>query len=170
MKKLLLLSAGMIFAAGVAYANITADQLVAAYQADGYTTIEVTRGAGQIKVEAVKDTTKLEVVYDAATGAILKQEQSTASAGEAGQGVEVKSTKDDFVKDGVSGEDDSQSGGTDDQAGDDSGSDHETGDDSGSDHESGDDHGGSDDSGHGSDGGSGHDSGDDSGHDSGSDD
>lgn len=157
MKKLLLLSAGMIFAAGMASAAITADQLVAAYQADGYTTIEVTTGAGQFKVEAVKDTTKLEVVYDAETGAILKQEQSTADVGEAGQGVEIKSAKGDFVKDGTEAGDDSTSGH--DDASDD-GESHDMGDDNGSDGQ-GDDNGGD----HGSDHGSEHDSGDHSGSD-----
>lgn len=154
MKKLLLLSTGMIFAAGFACAATTADQLVSAYQADGYTTIEVTTGTGQIKVEAVRDTTKVEVVYDAASGAILRQEQSSVPASEAGQGVEMKSAKRDFVKGAGKAEDDGMSE-TEDKSGDGSGS--------GS--EGGDDHGGS----HGSDDGGDHESGHDSGHDSGGD-
>lgn len=141
MKKLLLLSTGLIFAAGVASAATTADQLVSAYQADGYSTIEVTTGTGQIKVEAVRDTTKVEVVYDAASGAILRQEQSSVPASEAGQGVEMKTAKGDFVKNDGKAADDDMSG-TEHKSGDDNGSGGEGDDKEGGSHESGHDAGG----------------------------
>ena len=50
MKRLMLLSTALIFSATMAFATITADELVAAYQADGYTKIEVKTGLTQIKV------------------------------------------------------------------------------------------------------------------------
>lgn len=97
MKKLLLLTAGMMLSAGMAAASITAEQLVAAYQAQGYTTIDVTTGVSQIKVEAVLNQTQVEVIYDMATGAILNQEQSVAGANDANQGVEIATANADFL-------------------------------------------------------------------------
>ncbi len=154
MNKLYVLSAGLILAAGIASASVTADQLVATYQAQGYTTIDVTTGVSQIKVEAVVNQTQIEVVYDIATGAILGQEQSAADPKDANQGVEVAVSDQDFLNgDGVkthgksgtngqSGETENESadageGGT---GGDDS-SGHDAGDDNGGDH--GGDHEGS---------------------------
>ena len=67
MKRLMLLSTALIFAASMSMAAITADDLVAAYQAQGYTKIEVKTGLTQIKVEAVMGLTKVEVIYDATT-------------------------------------------------------------------------------------------------------
>jgi hypothetical protein len=113
-KRLLLATAGLILSAGFASAAVTTDQLVAAYQADGYTTIDVKSGVSQIKVEAIKDMTKVEVVYDIASGAILSQEQSAAGAGDANQGVETATLGQDFVTGGGSAEgDDSATGGGD---------------------------------------------------------
>ena len=105
MKRLMLLSTALIFAASMAMAAITADELVAAYQAQGYARIEVKTGPTQIKVEAVTGQTKVEVVYDAATGAILQQETSRASRDDRGTGVEVTSENHDFLADGASNDD-----------------------------------------------------------------
>ncbi|MGV8987529.1 MAG: hypothetical protein ACOH2H_14750 [Cypionkella sp.] len=96
MKKLLL-SAAMILSADMALASITAEQLVAAYQAKGYTNIEATAGPTQIKVEASRANSRLEAVYDIATGAVLQQERSGAVPGSDTLGAKVKTVKADFV-------------------------------------------------------------------------
>ena len=53
--------------------NPLVESIVAQYQSEGFTRIEVDTGPRQIKVEATRDGRELEVVYDAATGAILYQ-------------------------------------------------------------------------------------------------
>lgn len=132
MKKLLLLSAALFFPAGLAQASITAEQLVAAYQAKGYSAIEVTSAPNQIKVEAVSGSTRVEVIYDSTTGAILTQKQRLALLGAAGHAVEVKTTADDFLTgteddspDGIesSSDDDTASEAEDGSSGDDHGTD-----------------------------------------------
>lgn len=97
MKRLMLLSSALIFAASMSYAAVTANELVLAYQAQGYTRVEVKTGLTQIKVEAVKGTTKVEVIYDTATGAILKQETGRAQRGDRGIGVEMSTEAHDFL-------------------------------------------------------------------------
>ena len=118
MKRLMLLSTALIFSATMSLAAITADELVLAYQAQGYTRIEVKTGPTQIKVEAVTGNSKVEVIYDALTGAILQQETSRANPDDLGTGVEVSQEDHDFLgQDSAhnSGNDD----GSDDKAGDD---------------------------------------------------
>ncbi|NBZ88245.1 PepSY domain-containing protein [Stagnihabitans tardus] len=141
MKKLLL-SAAFVLSAASAFAAVTANDLVASYQADGFNAIEVTTGITQIKVEAVKNGTKVEVVYDIASGSILKQEQKPARARDLNDtSVEVQTSATDFTD------------GSDDDSDDDHG--RGRGSDDGADHDVGDDHGGDrdddDSSGHGSD-------------------
>lgn len=176
MKTLLITTAALTFTAGMALADITASQLVTAYQAQGYTAIEVTTGPSQIKVEAVLDRTKVEAIYDIATGTILKQEQQRARRSEAMGLVEVKATTKDFLAaghndgrddaedvnddhgtdaNGTHGDDDGAENehgsghdvGTDDSGHDNSGRDDSGRDDSGRD-DSGNDDGGNDNSGH----------------------
>ncbi len=55
-------------------AAVTPQQLAAQYQAEGYTRIEVDYSQTRAEVEAIKDGVKREVLYDLATGQILKQE------------------------------------------------------------------------------------------------
>ena len=100
MKRLMLLSTALIFSATLSMAAITANELVTAYQAKGYTRIEVKTGPTQIKVEAVKGNAKVEVVYDATTGAILSQESGRANLGDGGTGVELSTATHDFLGDG----------------------------------------------------------------------
>ena len=86
---------------------ITADELVAAYQAEGYTKIEVKTGLTQIKVEAIMGTTKVEVIYDAATGAILKQEIRPAGpTAPSAPALSVAQVNRDFLGGGSNGDDD----------------------------------------------------------------
>lgn len=129
MKRTLMMTAGMIFAANMAFAAITTDTVAADLTAQGYTSIEITKGLTQIKVEAANGTQTLEVVYDIATGAVLHHETGTVEAGNIPDpGVSVRARKRDFVKgqdgaeDGVDAKDDGDKGhDTADAAGDDDG-------------------------------------------------
>jgi hypothetical protein len=161
MKKLLL-SAAFVCFGSIAMAGIATDQLVASFQSAGYTHIEIKTGVTQMKVEAVSGTTKVEVIYDIATGAIIKQETSTVGALEnTAPGVEVKSVGKDFTNsdgsdDSASGDDSSDDNGVDgtDDSNDDNGMD-DSNDDHGSDDssdDSGDDNGNSGSDSHGNSG------------------
>lgn len=170
--KLMTFTAGFAFAASMASAAITANDVVKSYQEAMYSYIEVKDGPTQIKVEAIKENVKVEVIYDKASGDVMKTEQHRIQGADAARsGVEVKTVARDFA--------DHQAGGTDDDASDDDSDHHGSGTDdhSGDEHDGGqddhgDDHGSSDHSGGDDHGGSDHDSGDhDSGdHDSGDDD
>ncbi len=167
MKRIFLIAALFALPATTALAAIDTDSLIAGYQAEGYTTIEVTRGTTQTKIEAIRGTEKIEVVYDNETGATLKSESGVPEADDdILPGVTVRDRPRDFVRaddeDGVSDDDGDDDGKGRGHGSDDDGEDHDLGDDhgdDGADHDSGDDHGG--------DGGGDHDSGD---HDGGDDD
>lgn len=160
MKRIFLIAALFALPTTTALAAIDTDGLIAGYQSEGYTTIEVTRGTTQTKVEAIRGTEKLEVVYDNETGATLKSELGAPEADDdILPGVTVRDRARDFVgnddedenedEDGVSdddGDDDGKGRGRG-RGGDDDGDDHDEGDDhgdDGADHDSGDDHGGDD--------------------------
>ena len=125
-------AAALALTATAALAQSVADQIVSGLQQQGYTRIEVTEGPTQIKVEAIQGSTKLEYVYDRASGRILKQEVEPVRPGEdTTPGVRVRSG-DDSVR------------------GDDDGPLHDVGDDHGGDRDDDDDddsgrRGGSDD-------------------------
>jgi hypothetical protein len=120
MKRLMLLSTALIFSASVSMAAVSPEDLVAAYQAKGYTNIEVKTGLTQIKVEAVKGVQKVEVIYDAATGEILTQEFGRSDRDERGTKVEISNEDRDFLGDEDQGDDsDNDQGDDDDDAGDD---------------------------------------------------
>jgi hypothetical protein len=124
--KQLLLTAALVIAAGGASASPLTDSLIAAWQAQGYERIEIETGPTQVKVEAIRGTEKAEVIYDAATGAILRQEFERVDAGEnTTPGVFIDTDDDDF---------------TDDDRGDDDGDGHHGMGDDDDDHD--DDHGG----------------------------
>jgi hypothetical protein len=166
--KLLMFTATTALFANMALAAIDTQALADGLIADGYTYVEIKVGPTQTKVEAVNETTKLEVVYDNETGAVISQETQAAGDDYAGQaGVEIDDSDEDFedVSDddsvdendddenddhgGDDGDDDDNSGhggdddeGDDDHGGDDDGDDDHGGDDdgdSGSDHDSSDD-------------------------------
>ena len=59
----------------------------------------IATGIAQIKIEAVKGTTKVEVIYDTASGDILKQETEPAQRGDRGTGVEYSTEDSDFLGD-----------------------------------------------------------------------
>ncbi len=158
MKNGLKLAAVMIFGAGAAAAQITTDGVIQDLSAQGYSRIEVANGPTQMKVEAIRGTEKLEVIYDTDSGAVLKQETDTVSADDnTAPGVQVRTRTRDFVRaqervrtgmNDDSDDDSSDDDGSDDDSSDDDGSDDHGG--SGGDDDGGDDNGG-DHGGHGSD-------------------
>jgi vacuolar-type H+-ATPase subunit F/Vma7 len=117
----MLLTTALAFSASMATAAISPNDLVTAYQAQGFTKIEVTTGATQTKLEAVKGNAKVEVIYDTATGAILSQETKRVSRRDRGTVVEVSTSSDDF------------STGSNDHASSDDGAGHDMNDDNGGD-------------------------------------
>ena len=94
---------GLILAGQMAFA-LTTDQVVADLQAAGYTRVEVRVGPTQMKIEAIRGTQKLEVIYDKATGAVLKTETQTVRPGEKTHaGVSIRDRGRDFVRAGDRG-------------------------------------------------------------------
>lgn len=143
--KLFHAAAALIMSATFAHAAITSGDLVAQYQAQGYTRIEVKVGTTLAKVEAIKDGQKVEVLYDLVSGAILKSETEAVRPGEdVTPGVEVRTVNDDKLDD-----DRGRGRGSDDDESDDDGSDDDGSDDDGSDDDGSDDDGDDDNSGSG---------------------
>lgn len=100
MKLFTLTAAALTLVAGAAAASPLTDLLVAAWQAQGYDRIEIETGPTQIKVEAIRGTQKAEVIYDAATGAILRQEfERVDSDDNTRPGVFFDRDDDDFTHD-----------------------------------------------------------------------
>lgn len=171
MKRIAFLAATVAFlAASSAQAAVDPETLGREWWSQGFTGIEVTVGRSQVKVEGIRDGQKVEVIYDAATGAELKRETGVAEAGDdIHNGISIRQRNRDFVRADRHDDDDDHGGSNDDDSSDDdSGSgqdDDNSGSGGGNDDGSNDDHGG-----HGSDDGSGHDSGDDHGGDRGGDD
>lgn len=96
--KLFMGAAAGAIAATMAFAQSSTDNLVAQLQEQGFTRIEVKRGPTQLKVEAIRGTTKRELVYDLATGELLKAEEERVRPGEdTSPGVEFDSRDRDFV-------------------------------------------------------------------------
>ncbi len=79
MKTCLLLTAALMTVAGTAMASITADQLIAAYQAKGFTGTSATTRLTRIQIGASLRTNWLNVDDDIAAVAILRQMQSSDS-------------------------------------------------------------------------------------------
>jgi hypothetical protein len=99
MKRTLMMTAALIFAGSMSFAAINTDTIATDLQAQGYTRVEIKKGITQIKVEAIRGTEKLEVIYDIETGAILKQEVETVRPGEdTAPGVSVRERNRDFVR------------------------------------------------------------------------
>lgn len=171
MKSTLAALAALAVSAHMAQAEVSTDGIAADLQAHGFTNVEIKVGPTQVKAEGYNPNgTKIEVVYDRATGKIQKQEMSRTRAGyDMTQGVSVRQQSEDFYDgsddDHMDDHGDDHSG-SDDHMDDSHDDDHTTSDsdhssDDGGSHESGSDDGGSHDSG--SDGGGSHDSGGDDG-------
>jgi len=147
-RTLTLTAAALLASSTVLRAELSTQSVIDSLAASGYTATEINFNDTTVRAEATNGTTRIEVVYDRATGAVLKQETS---------GSERRSR---------SGTDDPATHDLNDDHGGDDGVDDDSDDDSGRD---GSGHDGSDDSDHGSSG-SDHDSGHDSDSDSGGDD
>ena len=94
---LLLASAALALTAGAAFAAIDGNKLAEDYLAQGFTFVEVKIGPTQTKVEAIKNGRQVEVVYDNATGAIVKQEEEAADSDDANRtGSQVRTVNRDF--------------------------------------------------------------------------
>lgn len=97
MKTMLSTAAAALILTGTAALAVTAEDLIAEYRAAGYDWIEVKRGPTQIKLEAVRGTEEVEIVVDAATGAVLKRETERADRDDMGRsGVRIRDTARDF--------------------------------------------------------------------------
>ena len=140
MKRILLATAAALaLTAGAATAQGVADQVVGQLRDQGFTRVEVTTGPTQVKIEAIRGGTKVEYVYDLATGALLKQETGAVDGDDdTAPGVEYDRSGDDFVDGDDRGDDDDDGGDDDDDGGDDG-------------EDGGDDDGEDDDRGHGND-------------------
>lgn len=166
MKRTLLIAGVFAVVGGFAQA-LTADDVIADLSGQGYTRIEIKTGPSQMKVEAIRGTEKLEVVYDRASGDVLKTEtEMVDDRDNTVPGVSVRERSRDFVRErnrervrdgnpsrGHDSDDDHGQGrGSDDDSDDDHGrgSDDHGSDDHGSDDHGSDDHGRGDDD-HGSD-------------------
>ena len=103
---LLITTAALAVGSSVAYADVTADQLAAAY-AD-YDYVEIKTGLTQIKVEATSGNRTLEVIYDISTGEILRSEVETAGDDAGRVGVEFDSEDEDFIDDDERDDDDDE--------------------------------------------------------------
>lgn len=136
MKRTTFMAAAFALAAAAAPAQDATQAAVDQFKADGYTRIEVETGPTQTKIEAIKGDTKVEVVIDNATGAVLKRETEAVEPGEnVTPGLFAETDDDDFVDGPDDGDDDGDDG-------DDDGDDGDDGDDDNDDDNSGSGHGG----------------------------
>lgn len=133
------------FTAGQVLA-LTPQEVAADLQAQGYERIEIRTRAGTIKAEAIRGTEKLEVIYDADTGAVLKTEVETVRPGEnTAPGLSIRQRRADQGG-RAEAEDHGRGRGSDDNADHDSDDDDDDqgrgrGSDDGADHDRDDDHG-----------------------------
>ena len=108
MKRTLMMTAAFVFAGQMAFAALSTDSVVNDLTGQGYTRIEIKTGPTQMKVEAIRGTEKLEIVYDLETGAVLEQETGEIYQGEnTAPGVEISTDDEDFVDGSDDGDDDS---------------------------------------------------------------
>ena len=114
MKPIFFLTAAFAISSNMAFAAVTAESIAADLKAQGYTRVEIQQSATRIKAEAFRGSEKLEAIYDASTGDVLKTETY------------------------VDGSDDSSDDADDDHSKGSSNGDHDSGDHDGDDHDSGD--------------------------------
>jgi hypothetical protein len=77
--KLASLALGFALISPAAFA-LTADEVIADLQSQGYSHIEIRVGATRIRAEAMRNGEKLETVYDIVSGAVVKRETAPAVA------------------------------------------------------------------------------------------
>lgn len=94
-----LLIAGVFAVVGDFAQALTADDVIAHLSGQGYTRIEIKTGPSQMKVGAIRGTEKLEVVYDRASGDVLKTEtEMVDDRDNTVPGVSVRERSRDFVR------------------------------------------------------------------------
>jgi len=108
MKNALLLSTTLsVLTAAPLYAQSFTDRVVETLSQQGYQTVEIDNGPTQTKFEAVGDGTKIEVIYDRASGEILSQEtERFVGTVVEGQPIEIDTRTRDFVGDNRDDNDD----------------------------------------------------------------
>ncbi|MCR9109935.1 PepSY domain-containing protein [Marivita sp. XM-24bin2] len=112
MRKKLISAVIVTFAGTMTFAQSATDQIINDLTGQGFERIEIDNGVAQIKVEAIRGIQKLEVVYDRATGNILKQEiERVDSDDDTRPGVEIRDRDRDFVERDRSDDDDDDRGG-----------------------------------------------------------
>ena len=107
MKKTIAFAAAFLLVGGAGFAASANDQIIADLTGKGFQRIEIDNGVNQIKVEAIRGSEKLELVYDRNTGALLKQEMEQVRAGEdTAPGVSIRDRARDFVEGARAGRED----------------------------------------------------------------
>ena len=98
--RLMMFTAVAALSGSMALAAINPQALADAYIREGYSYVEVKVGPTQTKLEAVKGTRKVEVIYDNASGQPVKQEFENAAADDLGRsGIEIENSRRDFLDD-----------------------------------------------------------------------
>lgn len=138
-KKSIPLAAAFAIWCGAANADAFTDAIISDLQGQGYGFIEVKDSPSFVKVEAIRGTEKLEVIYDRSTGEILKQEIEGADSDEIGRnGVDVRSVGDDDIGGLDNDDDDEDRDDDEDNSGSESDDDHDDDDDDNDDDDDGD--------------------------------
>jgi hypothetical protein len=100
-QRLLPFAAAAMMAGTGAGADPFVDAVVKNFQDMGYQFVEIERGRSQLKAEGVRGNQELEVIYDLATGRIIRQETGRADDSYVGRsGVEISSRDRDFTGSG----------------------------------------------------------------------
>jgi len=98
MKPTVFVMAVAMISGSAAAADPFTDRVITEFRELGFQSIEVKNGPTQVKVEGIRGNREYEVVYDRATGRILKQEQGLADSRKIDRdGVEVQQRDRDFV-------------------------------------------------------------------------
>ncbi|MFZ5962090.1 PepSY domain-containing protein [Thalassococcus sp. BH17M4-6] len=92
-----LTTASALLVGTVAFAQSFTDKIVSDLQANGFDRIEIKVGPTQTKAEAIDGARKIEVIYDNATGSIVKQEVESAAGESISPGVQIRNEDRDFV-------------------------------------------------------------------------
>jgi len=100
MKPYVKLAAVFTMIGTVASADAFSDKIIANLQDLGYEYIEIRNGPTQVKVEAIRGDSKLEVIYDRESGVIIEREVDDADPEDTGKsGVSVRDANSDFSDD-----------------------------------------------------------------------
>lgn len=111
MRKTLFTSAAVLaLTAGGAIAESLTDQVIAYLTDRGYDRIEVKEGPTQLKVEATNGVDVIELIYDLATGELLKEEHEPLDGDDDFEdGVEYDTDDEDFLDDDEEDDEDDES-------------------------------------------------------------